>query len=84
MNEHQLERFLLLTSSFMATMAQESYLHNRSMSRALEEAMCFEGVTLPTTTTIAEAAFKYASWVTKGGTQPVWLPPTFRLAYVGK
>jgi hypothetical protein len=81
MNESELERFLVLTSSFMASIAQEGRLHNRSIGRALEEAVKFGGVIIKVS--VSQAAFEYADWVTRGSSKPEWLPENFRAAYVG-
>lgn len=82
MSEFQI--FLSLTSSFMAAMAHEGRLHNRSIVRAIEEALKFpeQGVTF-SGIKIEQAAYDYAYWVTNHGSKPAWLPKEYKLAFVG-
>lgn len=81
MSEFQI--FLSLASSFMAAMAHECRLHNRSIARALGEAMKFQAQGVNFGVPVEQAAYEYAYWVTSSASKPKWLPADYRSTFVG-
>ena len=81
MSEFQI--FLSLASSFMAAMAHEGRLYNRSINRALGEALKFQAQGVNFGVPVEQAAYEYAYWVTGGSPEPKWLPAGYRSTFVG-
>jgi hypothetical protein len=81
MSEFQI--FLSLTSTFMAAMAHEGRLQNRSIDIAIGEALKFQAKGVSFGKEVEQAAYEYAHWVTNGGRPPAWLPAGFPLAAIG-
>jgi hypothetical protein len=75
----QKQIFLLLTSSFMAAMSDQSTPHGR-VQRALEAAVKFAW---DDNLDPDKSAFEYAKWVITCGKPPVWLPRGFNHGYLG-